>query len=101
MSYWKSFRGTRHCPEISGIGMKPASASCLTQHIFPLKHNQPCQQEADAVHATAAGAVDKLVGRNLRLEDLAPELHVRCEQIGPKVYEEVHAADHVQHYVDS
>jgi len=52
----------------------------LTQHIFPLKHNQTSQQKTDAVHPAAASATKQLVCQE-------SALNTSCEVIA-------HPADH-------
>src|SRR5215471_18961030 len=69
------------------------------QYVLSIKKRHGGEQETEYVCAADAAIVQKAVPRRDRLQNVAPEIHIGREKVGPQVPKELNPPDDVQHDV--
>src|ERR1041385_5405589 len=77
------------------------SPTCSANDILPLEDHYARQQQPSRIRATHTRVMPETLPRDLRLEHVAPELHVSRKKVRPQVLEKLHAPDDVQRQVSS
>src|SRR5262249_14150053 len=69
------------------------------QYILSIEDRHSGKKQSEYISAADAAIVKEAVPGGNRLQYIAPEVHVGCEEIGPQVLKEFYPPDYVEHYV--
>ena len=65
-------------------------------NVLPLKHNHSGQQQAGRIRAADTRVMPQVLPGDLRLEYVAPEVHVGSKEVRPQMFEELHSPNNVE-----
>src|SRR5262249_2846245 len=74
-------------------------AHISSQYVLSIEDHHRGQQQPEYVSAADAAIVQEAVPWRNRLQYVAPEVHVRCEEVRAQILKEFDSPDDIEHYV--